>query len=264
MIACAISGLSLALHLFLHGAIAGRYVRNVHWRRLSGFLCLAVAALFIPASLAVYTLRWLMPSTTASIDALLPFSVYPTSASSVRKRRDSDAEEEEDEGAELAAEIAAFDTLARAHGYIIARVARHLQEPSMADNILTGFLTALWHCALSGPGTVLVFDTALTGSPRWVFNSLCALAGLLAAGASLHTLSQCGFRVDAPPTARPVSAGAAAAAKGQQRVSAPPRRARTSTLSLIGGPLLLHGLLALAFLGLHVDRGGQVHWSPFD
>lgn len=262
-IVCGVSAMAIAMQLGIHGAIAGRYVRNVHWSRLQAWLCLTTAGLCLPGALAIFFMKLFVPSVAKSIDNCLPMSVYPDSMGKRRKRRGSDADSEVLERALLEAQQESYSALAKSVGSTLATAAAALQTPDMADNILTGTLTALWHAAMAGPGTVWVFDTGLRGEARGVFQGMVLLAGAVLAAVSLHSVARSGMWREEPRGGRGGEAGGAVVDRATvQGIKGALQR--TSTLSMLATPFLLHGLVSLAFLWLHVDRGGHIHWHPFD
>lgn len=265
-IVCGVSAMAIAMQLGIHGAIAGRYLRNIHWSRLQAWLCLTTAAICLPAALAIFFMKTFVPSVASSIDAFLPMSVFPEPMGRRRKRRDSDADAEVLEQAVLQSQQETHAALASTVGRTLASAALGLQTPDMADNILTGTYTSLWHAAMAGPATVWVFDTGLRGEPRMVFQGLVAVAGIVLAAASLRLVATSGIWVGERGRQGVGSRGGLGGAVVERATVQAVKEGlrRTSTLSMLALPFLLHGLVALCFLWLHVDRGGHIHWHPFD
>jgi hypothetical protein len=221
------TGMCIAMHIGLHGAITGRFIVNLFWGRLQAWMSLAVAALCLPAAAALYILPYLLPAAARALDSVLPLTVR--SGPQRRKRRDSDEEGDVEATAELARDI----------GWTLASAILSVQQPDTADAVFTGFLAYLWNGVLAGPLTLLFFDSRLATELWLVFLGIVMALGLGLAAIFLWCLIYAGFHEGAGGKV-------------------------TSTIALVRGPLAAAGAVAAVFVALNVDRGSKLHWSPFD
>jgi hypothetical protein len=280
------------VHLLVYGALAMRAV-PMGPRQLQAFLASAAAAVFLSGAAALYGARWVVPGASARAEDLLPCSVRRKSA--MRPRVDSDDEDEGGRDGDDGEAEGAPGSCCSCCSLCLLRLARSLQFGDFADSLTVGYLTVLWHVAMSAPICTLVFERRWSGPEAlYVYMGLAGLVGLGLAALSVHTLLACDFlneerdswggptgakgaarrgvtadgAVVAPESLRRRKAGGGGGGGGGGGEGAgggaANRSGGLSPLKVIAWPLVYHGLAALLFLVLHIDRGGKVSFNPFD
>lgn len=239
MLVFALSFMAAGAHLIVYGGVvSGSLPIMLHL--LQSSVGVWACALCWGAAAIIALLRLVSPRSLAALDRLLPCSARPPQ---VRKRRYSDADMPEPADADgLTGVIVSFW--------------RWLQEAEQADNILVGTLTVLWHASMALPIVMLCWDKKVQGEARMMLWGIVVVSGLVLAGSSVWRVVRSGIWSGSEGPSRGSGSGSGGGRKDRGEFSA-------TASQLLFFPLLLHGAAALFFLYLHVDVGGELHWSPF-
>ncbi len=289
-IAVATSALAAGAHLLGYGGfVAARLPLDP--RRTQSALALAAAAVCLAGAAAVAALRRWAPAAAAAADPFLPFTAVPGSA----PRRCGGVDDDCDDDACGGAGGGAGGPAPPGGGGWLAAVAPRRRDATTADTALVAALALLWHVAMAAPIVTLVFETRWTLGAQTVFFGVAVCAGAALAFASARVVARSGLAPGdvparrrrgaaddggdggAPATGaamagpetlrrRAGAAGGGGGASGGGAAGGGPAgapAAAVSSLALLPWPLAYHGITALLFLALHVDRGGGIHLNPF-
>lgn len=288
---CRRAGLIVAVSLVAAGiqtAFYGAYVVRrlpLDVIKLQSTLATISTIGFAAASVICIGLTLIAPSVASVFDSIMPCNVRKGSGwLAKRNRRNLDGDDDE-----------CCDDEVHEHcgGGWLTRLVRTLQHPETADNALTIFLTILWHCVMSSPICALIFENwKVAPSAHVVFQSITGIVAVVMAVVSIQVLRSSGIyslspvpqststsgdskrlaqhlddgAVASPELRRRKGTGSSAA--GGAQPSATPSSSspvvHISTLRLLWWPFAYHALAASVFLFLHVDRGGEIHFHPFD